>query len=266
MNKVTDFIERHKFGILITVVVHVALFVYFQIATYKEAIIFHPWEFTTAEDEVQDNIVISPEQIQTPEEQDLFSPQENVTSFVRNENDSRDRSQKDNVNYTSSYRKSSAEQMERDYEQSVKEEIRRQREAKKGGKSNASDIKPEDNSENPKKTSETQSSNSSSEAIGGKTMVTFSLINRNPLNHNDWNVRNPGYTCGNVNGTVTVSITVDVGGVVINATVIEEQSQNATACMLERAREYAMKSRFNYAGSGPRKQDGTITYRFVYRE
>lgn len=266
MDKIFHFIEKHKYGILITIVVHVALFVYFQLATYKEAILFEPWEFSTANDEVQDDIEITPDQIQTPEERELFNPQDAVTSFVKDENDTRSRSQKDNINYTSSFQKSSAEQMENDYEQSLKDEIRRKREERNAKKSDAaSDVKT-DPKNNPLDKNANQSNTSSSEAISGKTMVSFSLMDRHPLNHNDWYIRNPGYTCGNVNGTVTVAISVDIGGVVTSATVIEEQSQNASACMLQRAREYALKSRFNYSGDAPKKQEGTITYRFVYRE
>lgn len=266
MNKILDFIERHKFGILITLAVHIGIFVYFQVATYKEAVLFQPWEFQSAKDEVIDDIQIDPDQIQTPEELDLLRPQEKVTSFVQDQNDTRERSQKENTNYTSSFRKGSAEQMERDYEQSIKDEIQRMKEEKNGKKPPvSSSTKSENDPKKPNKNPASQS-NSSSEAIGGKTMVSFSLTDRHPLNHNDWYIRNPGYTCGNVNGNVAVAITVDVGGVVIGATVIEEQSQGATPCMLQKAREYALKSRFNYAGSAPRKQEGTITYRFVYRE
>ena len=97
-------------------------------------------------------------------------------------------------------------------------------------------------------------------------MVSYSLNDRHPLNHNDWYIRNPGYTCGNVNGVVKIAISVDEGGVVVGATVVEAESQNATPCMKQRAREYALMSRFNYAANAPKKQEGVITYRFVYRE
>jgi len=265
MDKLLDFIERHKFGILITLAVHVGIFIYFQIATYQEVVIFEPWEFRTAKDEPIDDIQIDPDQIQTPEEQDLLQPRENVTSFVKNQNETRKTSQKKNMNYTSSYSNENPEQMEIDYEQSVKDRIQRLREEKEGKKTKSSANLDANNGGDKSSKNNKKGSNSSSEAIGGKTMVSFSLIDRHPLNHNDWNVRNPGYTCGNVNGVVAVEITVDVGGEVIGATIIEEQSQGASACMLQKAKEYAMKSRFNYTSRAPKKQIGTITYRFVYR-
>lgn len=266
MNKILDFIERHKFGILITLAIHIGIFVYFQVATYKEAVVFEPWEFRSANDEVIDDIQIDPDQIQTPEELDLLKPQEKVTSFVRDQNDKRETSQEENIKYTSSFTKGNPEQLERDYEQSIKDKIQRLKEEKNGKKpSESSSTKAVKDSKKSSKNSSTQS-NSSTKAIGGETMVSYSLIDRNPLNHNDWYIRNPGYTCGNVNGIVRVAIIVDIGGEVISASVIEDQSQGATPCMLQKAREYALKSRFNYSGQAPKKQDGTITYRFVFRE
>ena len=107
--------------------------------------------------------------------------------------------------------------------------------------------------------------NSSSEAVSGETMVSYSLKDRYPLNHNDWYIRNPGYTCGNVNGIVKVAIIVDKGGKVISATYMEVGSQNASECMRQKAVEYALKSRFNYSGQASDKQEGIITYRFVFR-
>ncbi|RFC53957.1 energy transducer TonB [Brumimicrobium aurantiacum] len=265
MSKIIDFIERHKYGILITIAVHIAIFIYFQVETYKEAVIFHPWEFNTAHEE-KDNIEITPDQIQTPEEQQLLQPNEKVSSFVRNENDKRNRTNKHNINYTSSQSSSNPEQLEDDYEQSLKDEIRRRREEKNGKKSPTTEQSSEQqNKQNSKSSEDKSNKQTSGEAIAGKTMVSYSLHDRHPLNHNDWYVRNPGYTCGNVNGVVRVKITVDVGGNVTDAEVDESKSQNATACMLEKAKEYAMKSRFNYAGEAPRKQEGTITYRFVFR-
>jgi len=267
MDKLLDFIERHKYGIVVTIAVHIGLFVYFQIATYKEVVIFEPWEFRSAMDEKPDNIEITPDQIQTPEEQSLFEPKKNVTSFVKDENDTRERSNKRNVNYTSSSQSGDPEQMERDYEQSVKDEIRRKREAREARKeSSSTNAKTENQKKTPKKERNYGGGASSEKAVGGETMVSFSLRNRHPLNHNDWYIRNPGYTCGNVNGVVTVAITVDEGGNVTTATVIDAQTKGATPCMLKRAQDYALQSRFNYSAKAPKKQEGTITYQFVYNE
>ncbi|HLV43073.1 MAG TPA: hypothetical protein VKY37_12395 [Brumimicrobium sp.] len=266
MNKIIDFIERHKYGILITLVVHIGIFVYFQVATYKEVILFEPWDFQTMHKEAPDDIEISPEQIQTPEEQDLMNPLEDVTSFVKNQNDTRERSQDRNIDYTSYSQSGNPEQIERDFEQQLKDEIQRKRDEKESQNPTKSTDLEKNKKKDPPKEQSKKGGEASSKAVGGATMVSYSLVDRHPLNHNDWYIRNPGYTCGNVNGVVKIAISVDEGGTVIGASIVESESQNATPCMKQKAREYALMSRFNYASNAPKKQEGVITYRFVYRE
>lgn len=263
MDKLLDFIERHKVGIIATLIIHVAVFIYFQVATYKELVLFEPWDFVSAQKEAPDDIEISPDQIETPEEQMLFDNQEEISSFVKDENDARERSKEENVKYTSYSQGGNSETIEKNYEQQLKDEIRRQREEKDGkNKPAQADVEPEKTK--PEDSSPGKGGAASTKGVEGKTLVSFDLSNRHPLNHNDWYIRNPGYTCGNVNGVVKVAITVDEGGRVVAATVTE--SQSATNCMKQKAREYALMSRFNYSSSAPSKQEGVITYRFVYRE
>lgn len=262
MYKLINFIERHKFGIIITLVIHVVLFIYFQLATYEEAVYYEPWDFRGRNIDAPDDIQITPDQIETPQEQELFQPQEKVTSFVKNENDDRERSQNQNINYTSST--GDPENIEDEFNESVRQEILGNKEKSSESSSATADIEdqisqPDDNSK------ENTSSGGSTEAVGGMTMVSYRLENRHPLNHNDWHVRNPGYTCGNVDGVVKVLIEVEQSGDVVGAKVLEEQSRNATPCMVDRAKEYALKSRFNYDGKAAKKQQGVITYRFVFR-
>lgn len=264
MEKLLDFIERHKYGILITLIAHVAIFLYFQIATYKEATLYEPWKFRTIDNEAPDDIEISPDQIETLEEQILFNQSEKITSFVKDENDTRERSKEDNIKYTSYAKNGNVEQMEDDYEQEIKDKIRKEREEKMKAEG-PSDTDLEKEKVKKDKTKGKQGGKASEKAVDGATLVSFSLNNRHPLNHNDWYVRNPGYTCGNVSGLVKVAIVVDEGGNVINASIIEEQSQNVSACMRDKAKQYALMSRFNYDAKAAKKQEGTITYRFVYK-
>ncbi|HLW40001.1 MAG TPA: hypothetical protein VKX31_06400, partial [Brumimicrobium sp.] len=141
MDKLLDFIERNKVGIIATLIVHVAIFVYFQVATYKEAVLFEPWNFISAKNEAPDDIEISPDQIETTEEQFLFDTQKEVSSFVRDENDGREQSREDNIHYTSYAQGGNSEEIERNYEQQLKDEIRRQREEREDGKaSNEPDL------------------------------------------------------------------------------------------------------------------------------
>lgn len=95
----------------------------------------------------------------------------------------------------------------------------------------------------------------------GKTMVNYVLDGRTPHNNDIWNVRNPGYTCGQgMSGEVIVKIRVNTNGNVIFAKAINDVSR-LNPCLIEQAEAYAKKSRFN--PSAVDNQEGTITYRFV---
>lgn len=95
----------------------------------------------------------------------------------------------------------------------------------------------------------------------GKTMVNYVLDGRTPHNNDIWNVRNPGYTCGQgMSGEVVVKIRVNTNGNVIFAKAMNDVSR-LNPCLIEQAEAYAKKSRFN--PSSVDNQEGTITYRFV---
>jgi hypothetical protein len=264
MNRILDFIEDHKYGIIITLIVHVILFIYLQVTTYEEAVYYEPWGFRGKNIQAPDNLELTEENIQTVEEFELFDMMhpENITSHVQSANDSREESSKANEFYTS-YR-GDAVQNVRDFESQVIQQLQEGRKKQGDDGSSKTDIKTGDEGAD-SQTEQTQGDEGSKTKIVGKTMVTWSLDQRKPHNNNDWHVRNPGYTCGDVNGTVTVAIKVDNSGDVVQAKFLPEQSQNANYCMIRQAEKYALMSRFNYDPSAPRNQEGTITYLFVFR-
>jgi len=93
-------------------------------------------------------------------------------------------------------------------------------------------------------------------------MVDWSLSGRTAHQNNNWYVRNPGYTCGyGSSGKVSVQIIVNQNGDVVSATA--SGSASANDCMIQQALKYAKLSRFNYSGSAPKTQTGTIIYTFV---
>lgn len=95
----------------------------------------------------------------------------------------------------------------------------------------------------------------------GKTMVNYVLDGRLPHNNDIWNVRNPGYTCGQgMSGEVVVKIKVNTNGNVISAKTISNIS-GLNPCLVQQAETYAKMSRFNTSSTD--NQEGTITYRFV---
>lgn len=264
LDKITDFIERHKYGILVTLIIHVGAFVFFQLYTYKQAVIFEPWDFQSINKKAPDNIVVTPDQIETQQEAELLHPKK-VTSFVKNKNDKRKRSTNEAKNYTSYKENGDPKEVEKEYEQKMRDKIlgKNFKEHPEKEKANTDLETKKDKLTSPQKK---EGATASKEAVGGATMVSYSLASRYPLNHNDWYVRNPGYTCGNVNGIVVMNIRVDNGGHVIDAKIDDTRSKNATYCMKKQAKKYALLSRFNFDGGSPKEQYGTISYRFVYNK
>ncbi|CAL2103419.1 Ferric siderophore transport system, periplasmic binding protein TonB [Tenacibaculum sp. 190130A14a] len=63
-------------------------------------------------------------------------------------------------------------------------------------------------------------------------------------------------------GTVVVSIEVDQNGKVIKAVPGVKGSTNTAPCLLEPAKQAALRTKWNADGNAPSKQRGTIIYRF----
>lgn len=100
-----------------------------------------------------------------------------------------------------------------------------------------------------------------SQAKEGSTPETqdaadFSLEGRTPLNNNKEYLGYPVYTCQK-GGTITLKIWVDDNGLVRK---VEPLTTGVDPCVLDNAKKYAKKARFN-ASTKP-MQEGTITYKF----
>ena len=264
MNSFLYFIEKNKYGIVIALVLHLMVFLYLQMKTYEERVAHEPWSFRGKNIEAPDDIEITPDQIESFDEAQL-DPEffKEITSHVTNMNDDREKSTNKNENYTSY--KGNAEQNVREFEKSVIANLQGKRKENESSES-ATDV-DEGNTKDKTDNSNTPNNQSGSEkAYAGETMVSYDLSKRFPLNNNDWHVRNPGYTCGNVDGKVVVRIRVGNSGDVVYAKAIPELSINPTDCMIKQAEKYALLSRFNFDGSANKQQEGTITYQFVYRK
>jgi hypothetical protein len=267
MNNLLDFIERHKYGIIITLFVHVLLFLYLQIKTYQEVVVYETWSYRYKGKESPDDIIVDAEDIMLSKEDlsDVFFEDERITSFVSDASDKREKEFVEGEKYTSY--KGDAYSNVRAFEEEVIANLASKRAGKSGEKNGEDegedDINQQDNGADK---SSSEKKQGSEKGVAGKTMVTFELNNRKPFNNNDWHVRNPGYTCGNVNGRVAVQISVDQGGNVVAAKYLPEKSQGADDCMIRQAEKYAKLSRFNYDGSAPKTQSGIIEYLFVYRK
>ncbi len=71
----------------------------------------------------------------------------------------------------------------------------------------------------------------------------------------------PTYDC-NEEGKVYVSISVDQSGSVISAQAGVKGTTNSVACLLNKAKEAALKTKFNSDNKAPFKQVGIIIYNF----
>lgn len=87
-----------------------------------------------------------------------------------------------------------------------------------------------------------------------RTRITYSLVDRR-----NYELPPPIYTCLE-GGTVVINIKVDKLGYVIEADFNATSSNTSNGCLVENAKEYALKARFN--ASTKTTQIGTITYLF----
>lgn len=72
----------------------------------------------------------------------------------------------------------------------------------------------------------------------------------------------PTYDC-NEQGKVVVSISVDKNGKVLSAKGGIKGTTNTAPCLIKRAEEAALKTKFNADGNAPSKQVGSIIYNFT---
>jgi len=88
----------------------------------------------------------------------------------------------------------------------------------------------------------------------------YKLGNRKALNR-----PKPTYDC-NEEGKVVVSISVDRAGRVFAAQAGIKGTTNSAPCLLNRAKEAALKTKFNADSKAPEKQVGAIIYNFSLSE
>jgi hypothetical protein len=253
MNRFFELIDKNKFGIIAAFAAYILIFIYLQMRSYTEYFPITPFH-EGASIQKEPEIELDKEQIEVP--QDF---QSNVKNMARDQNDKRERS---NENYSQNQPSESVPQSVKEYEKKLFEET--------GGAAERERIKQQmekskqNNSPKPTNNTPKQPQNGGDKAFAGNVMVEWSLTDRNPHQNNNWNVRNPGYTCGvGSNGTVVIAIRVNQNGDVISASYNSASSYGANPCMVQQAELYAKKSRFAFSGSAPKLQEGTIIYRFV---
>lgn len=254
MNKFFFYIDKFKFGIIAVFAVYMGIFVYLQLSTYTEYYPIQSFFEEPALEIPEEEVEVKPENIEVP----LDFKGGDVKNVSRDMNDTRERSEKDWYQNKSA---SDVEQAVKDYEKRLYEETGG--EAKRKAIQKEMDERKKQNaaksSSSAKESNNTQGGN---KAAAGNVMVDWTLSGRTAHQNNNWYVRNPGYTCGYGSiGKVSVQIVVNQNGDVVSANATGSASAND--CMVQQALKYAKLSRFNYSGSAPKTQTGTIVYTFV---
>lgn len=259
MEDALDYIEKRRWGIIVTFMVHVGLLLYLQVETYDIMLPQREFELISEVTEFEDYIEINLDHVITEED---FNA--NLNADVKNlTRDMSDQREKSYENYSRSSIDEKVEQSARELEQQYFNEFANGRPGET--------ILTQPNNTNQTKPSSTENSSGGSQTsdnqYAGGFMKDYEVPGRHPYNKNDWHIRNPGYTCGKgSNGTVYVAIRVDQNGDVVSAKYVPEKSSGANSCMIEQAEKYAKMSRFNYSSSAPKAQDGYIIYTFVSRK
>lgn len=253
MSNFLDLIERYKFGLIAALATYIGIFMYLQMDSYTAYFPIKPFHDGSYVDIPKDDISLDKENIEIP---DNYQPGD-MKNMVSDANDDRKSSMTDYSDRRSSKDvENDVRNLEKQFYNDAggdaeRKKIQEQMDARKND--------PKQTSTNPNNTSQSGSDNK----YGGNTMVDFSLTSRNPFQNNTWYVRNPGYTCGYGSGVIVVDIKVNQNGNVISAELNAGKSSGGNECMINKALEYAKKSRFNYSGSAPKTQSGWIKYTFV---
>lgn len=256
MNKFFYYIDKYKYAIVSVFALYTGIFVYLQLVTYSQYFPIEPFFEKSEVDIIEDELELTPENLEIAQSQTGGE----VKNTSRDMNDTRQRSEE---NWYTNKSTGDVEKSVKDYEKSLYSEtggeakraaIQKEMDARKTQNSNKSST-----NSNSKSSTTTQGGNT---AAAGSVMVDWSLSGRNAHQNNNWYVRNPGYTCGyGSSGKVSVQIVVNQNGDVVSATATGSASAND--CMVQQALKYAKLSRFNYSGSAPKTQTGTIVYTFV---
>ncbi len=265
MEDALDYIEKRRWGIIVTFMVHVGLLLYLQVETYDILLPEREFELISEVTEFEDYIEINPDHVIT-EDQFNASLNPDIKNITRDMSDQREKSYE---NYSRSSIDEKVEQSARELEQQYFEEFASGRPTSPSTSSepSANNTNSTTKPNNSNNTNTTAANQSGGTQFAGETMKEFGVPGRFPHNNNDWHIRNPGYTCGKgANGKVYVAIRVNQNGDVVSAKYVPEKSSGANSCMIEQAEKYAKMSRFNYSSSAPKAQDGYIIYTFVSRK
>lgn len=252
MDQILLNIEKYKFAILGTILVHIIIVVASSFTQVQDVGRMPPQDVSI--DMPLEDIEFEPEIAEILELKKEPLPSQEIANVVADENDTQEKSYED---YSSSI-----EESDEDIVNSVKEladqyfkdaaanNPKNQTLQKKSHvpiETKADKIKTEGISSN--------NQSGSDKSFAGEVMISYNLKGRKAFS-----LPNPGYTCSS-NGTIVIEIKVDGTGHVKSTRFLSSSSSGASECLVRSATKYAAKSRFNSSSSG--SQTGTITYKFI---
>jgi hypothetical protein len=250
MDAILAYIERYKFAIIGTTLLHLLFFFYANFTTVQK-----PYKFPDPQVEMSiplDDISIDPAILEQLDMTPTPQQSEEIYNLAADQNDNRNKSFEDySTQEMEHFDATSAKELEKQYFQ----EWAATHDGNGDKKEKPVDDK-NDSDKNPNKVDNSNIKSGGANAFAGEVMVSFNLSNRKAHS-----LPKPGYTC-NSYGTVVIDVKVGGDGAVKSALVNTGLSQSADECMISRALDYAKKSRFNLV-SGGGTQSGTITYKFV---
>jgi hypothetical protein len=244
---VLDYLDRHKYGILITIIFHLLMIMVLFLIKLNT---LHKQLETNIQLELQTEDIkeVPREELQ----QKSMQGEKILTNEVQGDNQGSNSGRNTPVNVSDKFKEEISTEK---YEQQVKQEIKYDDwnpDAAIG--ENAKKLKEDQRRLDEMHKTKPSVSKSNNQ---GKTNIYYDLAGRS---HSYLPV--PIYKCEG-GGKVAVSIVVNQQGRVIEATVLSTSANLEDDCFTEAARNSAYSSLFNAkAGSQPR-QKGTITYEFI---
>lgn len=250
-------IDKYKFGILAAFGTYIALFIYFQFASYDTFFVIKPYNETGEIVTEEEQIELKPENVSADD-----GYLQDVLNMANNVSDSREASyEKYYENQTPEQVAAEIKALEKEMEKDAggskdREKIQSMIDARKK--------KQEDLKNNPK---DDHSPTEGGDVKTAKaTMVSFDLGGRDAYQNNKWYVRNPGYKCDVTSRvTVVIDIKVDNAGSVVSAVLNSGKTSGASSCEVNTALKYAKMSKFEYK-SGSGAQSGWISYIFMPKQ
>jgi TonB family protein len=238
-------LDRHKYGILITIIFHLLM-----------VVVFYAIKVNNLSKKTEINIpieVASEEDIQAVRLLEAMKQQGEALNSQLGENISSNQGRNIPVNVSDKFKDEISTEK---YEEEVKHEIKYDEEWNPEAYTEEHENQLKEDAENFLNELK-KKQNTHKVSFKGKTNIYYDLQGRS---HTYLPV--PVYQCEG-GGTVVVSIEVSPEGRVVNAVVSHISANSTDDCYSEAARSFALRSQFEEAPAGKGNQKGTLTYEFI---